>query len=175
MPDGLTIKQKLFIECYLQTRNGFQSAKLAGYAGDDHTLRVVASQNLAKPSIRAEIDRRLEPFILSANQVLAGLSGIADIDIADVFEPDGSFDLAKAKARGVSRYIKSITRDKDTLAVTKVEVYSAHEGYRDMGKHRGLFPTKIEISKSEADEAIDRSGAPLPETFHGEPVVDSEM
>lgn len=172
---GLTVKQKLFVEHYLIERNGTQAARLAGYAGDDNTLAQVAYENLRKPEIRTAIDERLEPFILSANQVLAGLSGIAEVDIADVFEPDGSFDLAKAKERGVSRFIKSITRDKDTGTVTKVEVYSAHEGYRDMGKHRGLFPNKIEISSKEADEAINRSGAPLPETFHGEPMVDSEM
>lgn len=171
----LTVKQKLFVEHYLAERNGTQAARRAGYAGDDVTLAAVAYENLRKPQIRAEIDKRLEPFILSANEVLSGLSNIADIDIAQVFEPDGSFDLVEAKKRGVSKYIKSISFDKDTGRVTKVEVYSAHEGLRDMGKHRGLFPTRIELSRAEADDAINKSGAPLPETFHGEPVVESEM
>jgi hypothetical protein len=33
----------------------------------------------------------------------------------------------------------------------------------------------VNITPHEADKLIDGSGAPLPETFHGEPVVESEM
>lgn len=142
----LTIKQKLFIEHYLVTRNGTRAAELAGYAGNPNTLKQVAAENLAKPYIRAEIDRRLRPFILSANQVLAGLSSIAENDIAEAFEVDGSFNLEKAKERGVTRLIKSLNFDKDTGKVTKVELYSAHDGLRDLGKYHKLFTDKIEIS-----------------------------
>lgn len=151
----LTIKQKLFIEHYLATRNGTRAAELAGYAGNQNTLKQVAAENLAKPYIRAEIDRRLRPFILSANQVLAGLSSIAENDIAEAFEADGSFNLEKAKERGVTRLIKSLNFDKDTGKMTKVELYSAHDGLRDLGKYHKLFTEKLEIRdpREDAQEA----------------------
>lgn len=86
--------------------------------------------------------------ILSANQVLFGLSAIADSDIAEVFNEDGTFNLAKAKERGVSKLIKSLTLDKDTGKVTKIECYSAHEGFRDMGKFHKLFTDRIETTST---------------------------
>lgn len=61
----LTPKQLKFIALY--KGNGFEAAKLAGYNGDDHTLRSIAYENLTKPDIRAAIKRRfkeeLEPLI----------------------------------------------------------------------------------------------------------------
>lgn len=118
--------------------------------------------------------------ILSPNDVLIGLSTIAEIDIAEVFEPDGSFNLAEAQKRGTSKLIKSISFDKDTGRVTKIECYSAHEGYRDMAKHHQLMPTAIKfVPVDEADKLIDdavkKHGLPKPETFGGQPVVESEM
>jgi hypothetical protein len=141
---GLTIKQQLFVEHYLQTRSGFRAAKLAGYAGVDYTLRQVAAENLAKPAIRAEIDRRLKPLIHSSTRVLAGLAAIADADSQDVFEDDGSFDFSKAKERGITRLIKSLAYDKDTGKITKVELHNAHEGLRDLGKFHKIFVERVE-------------------------------
>lgn len=179
MANDFTLKQRLFIEHYLTTRNGVESARRAGYSGDDPTLRVTASRLLTKANVRAEIDRRLKPFILTANQVLAGLTSIAETDIASLFEPDGTFDLSKAKERGVSKLIKSLTFDKDTGKVTKVEVYSAHEGHRDLGKFHGLFPTQLKVTTEDVDkainEALEKYNLPKPDTFAGEPLVDSEM
>lgn len=83
--------------------------------------------------------------IMSADEVKEGLTRIAEFDIAEVFEPDGSFDLAAAKSRGASRLIKSLSFDKDTRQVVKVECYSAHEGHRDMAKIHSLFVEKVEI------------------------------
>ena len=175
----LTLKQQLFIEHYIVTRDRVESARMAGYSGDVPALRVQAHQLLINPSIRAALEVRLKPFILSANQVLTGLSEIADNDIAQVFESDGSFDLQKAKARGVSKFIKSIARDPKTGEVTKVEVYSAHEAYRDMGKFHSLFPTQIRVTVDDADKAIDEAlekhNLPKPDTFAGESLAEGEM
>lgn len=84
--------------------------------------------------------------IMSADEVLQGLTRIADADIADVFEADGSFDLVGAKARGTSKLIKSLKFDKDTGQVVTVELHNAHGGFQDMGKHHKLFTDKVEHS-----------------------------
>lgn len=82
--------------------------------------------------------------IMSADEVKQGLTQIAEFDIAEVFEPDGTFNLQSAKSRGATKKIKSLSFDKDTGKVTKIEAYSAHEGYRDMGKTHAIFVDKSE-------------------------------
>lgn len=59
MSDKLTEKQALFCQCMFTIGsetfgNGVQSAKKAGYKGNDKTLEVVGSENLSKPIIKAE-------------------------------------------------------------------------------------------------------------------------
>ena len=56
--DSFTGKQSAFIDWYVITLNGTLSARNAGYKGDDNTLGVVAYENLRKPKIKAEIERR---------------------------------------------------------------------------------------------------------------------
>lgn len=55
----LTIKQKKFVENYIKTGNGQESAKQAGYdVKNDNMARVIASTNIIKDNIKAEIDKR---------------------------------------------------------------------------------------------------------------------
>lgn len=172
--ENLTIKQKLFVEHYLETKNGVRAAQLAGYKGNYATLNAVSVENLQKPLIKAAINERLKPFILSADQVLTGLSSFAEADIGQVLEDDGSFSLVEAKKRGVSKLIKSLAFDKDTGKVTKVELYSAHEAKRDLGKYHKLFTDKTESIVLPGDDSAEslrkryigkclQSGIPEPE------------
>lgn len=55
----LTYKQKAFIDEFVATRNGAQSAVKA-YNTDALVGRNIASENLAKPYIRQEIDNRFK-------------------------------------------------------------------------------------------------------------------
>jgi phage terminase small subunit len=52
MAEGLTHKQKLFVEAFLATGNATESARLAGYKGNDVTLGAVGAENLKKPQIQ---------------------------------------------------------------------------------------------------------------------------
>lgn len=172
----LTLKQTAFVKHFVATKNGTESARVAGYKGNDATLGAVAYENLRKPEIAAKVtslmsraERRASDRILSATETLVAITKIAQSDIADAF-PDDPF-LQEAKRRGVSRLIKTIHRDKDTGQITKLEMYSAQVALQDLGKHRGLFPTKIEITTHEADVLIERAaqehGLPKPDTFGG--------
>ncbi|HEX5704857.1 MAG TPA: terminase small subunit [Pyrinomonadaceae bacterium] len=188
MKSKLTLKQRAFCLAYAGEANGnaTEAARIAGYKGDDATLSVTGFRMLRKANIEAAIgelrrdaEKKASGKILSATETLVGLTRIALADIAEVFEPDGSFDLQKAKARNVSRLIKSISFDKDTGRMTKIELHNAHGAHVDLGKYHGLFPTKIVITPEDADrladEAAKRYGLPLPETFGGEPLAKSEM
>lgn len=177
----LTLKQRAFGLAFVgeANGNGTEAARLAKYKGDDPTLSQVAYENLRKPEVaefikelRREAEQNASDKILNATEVLVGLTKIATSDIAEVINDPF---LIAAQEKGVSKLIKTINFDKDTGKVTRIEMYNAQTAFVDLGKHLGLFPTKIEISKSDAVDAIKQSGAPLPETFHGEPVVESEM
>lgn len=147
---GFTPRQSTFIDNYIGKNgpeligNGTRSAGAAGYKGDDNVLAVTARQLLRLPKIQQEIKRRLGTSVMSAPEVLEGLTEIARSDIANVFESDGSLDLKKAKKRGQSKLIKTVCFDKDTGKLTKVELYSAHEAKRDLAKVHGLFIERTE-------------------------------
>src|ERR1041384_5565258 len=151
--DRLSLKQRQFCLAYVGEAkgNGFEAAKLAGYAATtDNALRVIASQNLTKPAIksfiaqlRADAEREASAKIMSSTEVLVGLSEIANGDIADVLGDQAPAWLVKAKESGLSKLVKAINFDAKTGEVTRVELYSSHEAKRDLGKHHGLFPTRI--------------------------------
>lgn len=152
----LTLKQRKFCLAFVGEANGnaTDAARIAGYKGNKITLGAVGAENLEKPQIQARLqelqaqaEKKLGARVLSAAEVLAGLTMIAEADVAEVFEPDGSFDLASAKRRGKSRLIKSMAFDKDTGRLTKLELHNAHGAHVDLGKYHKLFTEKIEIVK----------------------------
>lgn len=162
----LTLKQRKFCLSYIgeANGNGAEAARLAGYRGNDVTLRAVAYENLTKPHIarlieemRAEAEKAASGKILSATEVLVGLTRIAEADIANLFPNDEW--MQEARKHGVSRLIKSVSFDKDTGRLTKLEIHNAHGAHVDLGKYHKLFTEKIEIVKPteaarEAFEAI---------------------
>ncbi|NIO43164.1 MAG: terminase small subunit, partial [Burkholderiales bacterium] len=79
--NGLTNKQRAFIESYLQCWNATQAARDAKYEGNDVTLASVGYENLRKPQIRERIKQRLNTMAMSADEVLARLSEQARGDI----------------------------------------------------------------------------------------------
>lgn len=50
-------RQKRFVDFYIQTGNASEAARKAGYS--EHVANRIGAENLSKPVIRAEIDRRL--------------------------------------------------------------------------------------------------------------------
>lgn len=82
----LTLKQQLFAEAYLETSNATESARRAGYRGDDNTLRQVACENLTKPNITDYIDARIKPVLrrakMSADEVLTELALVAQTPLS---------------------------------------------------------------------------------------------
>lgn len=177
---GLTLKQRDFcLALDGEARgNATEAARIARYEGNNVTLGAVAAENLQKPKIiamlkhlRANREANFIGKILSPFEVKAGITHFANADIAEVFEPDGTFDLQAAKKRGVSRWIKTLKFDKDTGRVVHVELYNAHAAHVDMGKIHGIISNKVELSSKELEEAVARASSqfpaqvPLPPTF----------
>jgi hypothetical protein len=119
---------------------------------------------------------------MSANEVLARLTEIASGRITDFLDEDGAFSLKVTKLRGKEHLLKKLKikrsskrvdsiesgkeDERETLETSLVhedvelEMYSAHEALRDLGKFHKLFAERIEHSNPD--------GTPL-----GQPVADA--
>lgn len=87
MSDDLTDKQRAFIDHYFACGlNATEAAKRAGYSAK--TARFIGSENLTKPNIRAEVDRRLAEHAMPANEVIARIGNMARGDMADFLRTD---------------------------------------------------------------------------------------
>ncbi|SRR6266496_1246494 len=92
---GLSLKQQKFVDAYLgeAAGNGTKAAQLAGYRGSQQTLKAVASENLTKPDIAKQIEKRLRTATMTSEEVLRELSGIAS---AEFYGPIRLGDKLKA-------------------------------------------------------------------------------
>ena len=79
--DDLTLKQRRWVDAYLMTGNATESARRAGYKGNDHTLGSVGGENLTKPEIQSALKERGAKAelrrIADADEVLETLTTIA--------------------------------------------------------------------------------------------------
>jgi phage terminase small subunit len=93
----LTTKQNKFIEYY--AGNATEAARMAGYKGNDATLRAIASENLTKPNILQAIKKREEVEINKRNvtrrEKLELLTEIMRNDIAYVVTRDDGTEKIK--------------------------------------------------------------------------------
>lgn len=160
MTTFFTPKQKLFIDYYLQTLNGVESARLAGYKGEYHTLGVVAHDNLKLPKIREAIESRLEEAAISANETLARVSKHATGTMSDFLElqpsDDGKFtvllDIKKAERSGkldlIKKYKETETRivnkfGRETVTVRReIELYPADAALDKLMRYHALYGPK---------------------------------
>ena len=141
--DGLTNKQRVFVEQYLRVWNATEAARRAGYSDPEQS----GWENKNKLEVKAAIAARLAEHKLSADEVLARLSDMAmgsmgDFVSAANMEIEGDLirldeiDLAKARQAGKLHLIKSLSiTDKGT----KVELYDARAALELLGKHYELF------------------------------------
>lgn len=178
MPEDLTGKQRAFINAYLGEAkfNATEAARIAGYKGDDTVLAAVGYENLRKPQIEAEVKSRFNEATMSANEVLARLTEIASGQITDFLDEDGAFSLKITKQRGKAHLLKKLKikrsskkvdsftqgqeEEKETLETSLVhedvelEMYSAHEALRDLGKFHKLFTERIEHSNPDGSPIV---------------------
>jgi phage terminase small subunit len=170
--------QKRFIDYYISTLNAYESAKRAGYKGNYDTLRNTGSENLAKPYIRQEVDRRLAEMIPSPNETLTRIGEQARGSIEDFLRIHDDFgnvlSMETAKERGklhlVKKYkeTKSTRRDKDGgeyITIRKeVELYPADSALDKLMRYHSLYNDKTRLLTWQ-DEIVDalRSGEVKPE------------
>ena len=135
---GLTKKQKMFVENYLQCWNATEAAKRAGYS--ERTAYAIGHELLKKLEVSSEIKARIDEKVMKTDQILSEVSDIAGLDISDFVEVFGvgavKWDFEKAQKAGKMHLIKTITPTREGL---KVEFHDKLKAIELIGKHAGVF------------------------------------
>lgn len=151
LPNGLTMKQDRFVQEILVDGNATQAAIRAGYSED--TAGAIGAENLTKPAIVQEIERRRvkviakveQRTVMNASDVLAEWSKIGSLNLFDLaqFDADGKL-IVDAKGLPKLDYSK-MTRDQ-FAAVSEIDASSGKLKFmvkdsvlRDMARHFGMF------------------------------------
>lgn len=95
-------RQSRFVDAYIQTGNASEAARLAGYS--KQIANRIGSENLSKPVIRAEIDRRLSELKTSrtadTQEILEHLSSVVRGELTEeVVTPSGKKRTVKVAER----------------------------------------------------------------------------
>jgi phage terminase small subunit len=134
----------VFILEYVKDWNATRAAKAAGYS--KKTAYSIGNENLRKPEIKAEIDKRLTEMTMSAAEVLKRLSDMARADMSDYVDiKDGktTLNLAKAKEDGKLHLIKSIS---PTAHGLRVDLHDAQTALEKIGKYHKLFTENVDLN-----------------------------
>jgi len=88
MKNELTQRQRLFVEAYIGPcgGNARESARAAGYSGDDNTLSQRGFELVRNPKIAELIGVRVQEAVMRSNEVLSELSAIAKADWQNFLE-----------------------------------------------------------------------------------------
>lgn len=156
MTEGLTTKQRVFVERYLA--NGFNATEAARHAGYKHP-RQAGSETLSKPDIAAVIQARIAQAAMGADEVLARLADHARGSLSDFFTEHTreieqghataivrwlELDLLAAKQAGKLHLVKSYHRTAE--GGVRVELYDAQAALQVIGKYHRLWTEKVEHS-----------------------------
>lgn len=182
MVEGLTAKQRAFVEAYLSCLNATEAARRAGYS--EKTAYAIGWENLRKPEIAAAVEAGFKERAMPAEEVLARLAdyarGSAD-DFVTVYksplltingEPirdeEGqpimryfpSLDIEKARERGMLHLVKKVTY---TAHGPSVELYDAQAALVKLGEYHRMFGGKsvnLNVTpddlKAMSDDDLDR-------------------
>lgn len=113
----LTEKQKRFADYYIETGNGAEAARLAGYNGKNHDN--IGTENLRKPAIKEYIEMNIkskdEARIASQNEVLEYFTRVMRGEsLAEVVVIEGA-----GEGRSEARRMNKAPDEKERIAAAK--------------------------------------------------------
>ncbi|MEE9279161.1 MAG: terminase small subunit [Myxococcota bacterium] len=156
----LNDRQIAFCVEYLKDLNATQAAIRAGYS--EKTARVIGPENLSKPAIAERIaklvEERNERTRIDSDWVLRRLAQIADVDLAELVNDDGSVKGLDAMPEGLKRLIAGIEvteefagrgQDREMVGYTKkVRLVDRIRVLELIGKHVGVSAFREHIHHS---------------------------
>jgi hypothetical protein len=132
----LTGKQRAFVHYWFAEKfNGTKAARLAGYHGSETVLGSVASENLRKPKIIAEVERRWAAHGMTPAEVVGRLTEQARCNIGDFVDDTGAVRFDVVKERG--HLVKRVVHQKGQRS--SIEIHDQQTALIQIGKTFGLF------------------------------------
>lgn len=169
MTKTLTAKENAFVEHYIVSLNGAQSARDAAYS--ERSARQIASRLLSKAYIQEAIQQRLAEKTISKEAVLSILGDIATGTMRDFVTIDAngdvSIDIAKAAAANKLHLVKKIKRTRRTRKVGRdeliedelsIELYDKQAAAVTLARRYGLLVDQVAVldwRKELADAGLD--------------------
>lgn len=149
----LTDKEQAFVDHYIITLNGTQSAINAGYS--ENSARQIASENLSKPHIRAAIDKKLRKLTMTADETMKRLSDMASGDMTQYITIQGELDLEAIKKdnkghllkkyKHVKRTIRHKNGDETEIEHNEFEFYPADGAIDKLMRYHSLYNDKVTL------------------------------
>ncbi|MBS5885172.1 terminase small subunit [Clostridium sp.] len=147
----LTAKQERFVEEYLIDLNATQAAIRAGYS--PNTAKDIGCENLAKPNIRACIDKemaeRSKRTGINQDRVIRELARLAFVNANDVIDIEEATLKSGATeddtAAIASVKVKTIPTKEGEGVEREIKLTDKLKALELLGKHLGMFKEKIDI------------------------------
>jgi len=161
----LTAKQQRFVEEYLIDLNATQAAIRAGYSTT--SACVIGSENLAKPNVRASVDRALAERSrrtgINADRILRELACIGFVNVGKAvntkdatLKNDASEDDTAAIA---SVKVKTTYTDAGETVEREIRFHDKNKSLELLGKHLNMFKDNVNLMGSLAVKIVDDIGA----------------
>lgn len=150
----LSDKQRKFIDAYLECLNATQAARSAGYKGTYESLRSIGSQNLTKPHIKSEIEKRLSQYSMSANEVIYRLSQQGRASIGDFIGLTETEAKTHPQAHLIKKFKRTsrVLKDGDIEERVEIELHDGQSALVHIGKAHGVFK---DVTKHEFDGDVE--------------------
>ena len=154
----LSKKHALFVAEYLKCFNGTQAYMLVYPKSGYDSARATSCGLLAKPNIRAEIEKYKNASLMQADEAFKLTSDIARGDVSEFITSLGALDIDALRKSGKGRLIKKIKQrtvtkigkkdDDEDVEVhdTEIEFYDAQAAQRDILKVHGKFTDKVDVT-----------------------------
>ena len=143
--DGLTDKQRRFVEEFLVDLNGTQAAIRAGYS--EKTARQIAAENLSKPDILSALNEE--------RKKLSERTGLSqEYVVNSVID---TMERCKQAVPVLDKQGKPVmveTPDGDLAPAYAFQPAHILKGSEILGKHLGMFDGKKGVDDTDADDTI---------------------
>ena len=158
MTRPISYKQRAFVLEYLKDKNATQAAIRAGYSAK--SAKEHGHKMLKHPAVKAFLDEKIkkaeEALEFGAHDVLRKLWALADVDLGQLLNPDGSVKPAADWPKGYGKLLSGITvnelfdgagRDREQVGLVKeIKLEGRNPALTNLGRYFKLFTDKVEHS-----------------------------
>lgn len=106
--DDLTLKEKRWLEIYLQTGNATEAARRA-YNCTEESARAIGHRKVTKVHIQERVAERVAEAGTTTNEVVGTLVSQMRIDATEAFEPGESTVVDRLRDKGLGHWVRAIT------------------------------------------------------------------